>query len=184
VQVTRQQLAQLMGISAGHIMRLVGEGMPAAVAAGGGRGRPALFDAVACLGWQREQLAAHVGNGSARDEYLRTLTLRAALDVAVRRGELVSQAQVDRDAAGVAVTVRARLRGVPAAIVTQVVRDQPERRAEVQGLMLGAIDEALRELARLGHGKGSENNDTGADSPTAAGRVLRGTQSRPRRRTR
>jgi phage terminase Nu1 subunit (DNA packaging protein) len=92
IVVDRRQLADLLGVSTGHVSRLVAQGLPC-LTTGGGRGKPSRFDAVAALAWMRErQAAADAPNGdeSPRDAYLRALKERVELDIAVRRGELVS----------------------------------------------------------------------------------------------
>jgi phage terminase Nu1 subunit (DNA packaging protein) len=154
MQVTKGALAGLLGVSAGHIGRLVAMGMPGAVAAGGGRGKPALYDAAACLSWQRERQQADAiaaaGDPAARtirDEYLAALRDKVRLDVAARRGELHEHAECLRATADIAIAVRNKLRGIPAAVCEIVAAEV--RPATVHKLLLEAIDGALLELARL-----------------------------------
>jgi phage terminase Nu1 subunit (DNA packaging protein) len=181
VDVTARELSSLLGCSPRHLRRLAAAGLPGPTSNAGGRGKAALYDLGSVLAWQRTAAAvADAPASSARDRYLLALATKAELDVAVRRGELVEQAEVDRDAADVALRTRARLRAVPSAVVTQVVADAPERRAEVHGLLLRAIDEALRELAALGRSGKGINDDTRAGAQTDPGGVL--SRARPRRR--
>jgi phage terminase Nu1 subunit (DNA packaging protein) len=92
IVVDRRQLADLLGVSTGHVSRLVAQGLPC-LTTGGGRGKPSRFDAVAALAWMRERQAAADapdGDESPRDAYLRTLKERVEIDIAVKRGELIS----------------------------------------------------------------------------------------------
>ena len=94
-RVTRQQLADLIGVNPGSVTRLVARGMPCKVV-GAGRGHPSVFDLGACLAWQREQFATAPGDGAGttRDAYLKALTERVQHDLAVRSGELVPLGEV------------------------------------------------------------------------------------------
>jgi phage terminase Nu1 subunit (DNA packaging protein) len=149
LQVTRQQLADLMGVAVNSIARLAAQGMPQAVSSGGGRGRPAQFDAVACLAWQRAQLVADApGNGSARERYLAALTERVELDLRQRRGELVEMADVRQEFVGLAHTLKSQLRALPAALAPTLVGAAAHGPAAVAALLLQRIDAALRELAQ------------------------------------
>jgi phage terminase Nu1 subunit (DNA packaging protein) len=150
MQVTKVQLADLLGVNGSSLPRLVGQGMPGPTAAGGGRGKAAMFDAVRCLAWQREQWTAGPTGASARDEYLQALTEKARLDVAERQGELISADEAERQFVAVATTVKARLRALPASIAVQVVEASAGGPASVAGLLLAKIDDVLRELAAAG----------------------------------
>jgi phage terminase Nu1 subunit (DNA packaging protein) len=150
VTVNKQQLADLMGVAPGSIPRLVAQGMPPALVAGGGRGRAAQFDAVKCLAWQRQQLVADAPQSTPRDQYLQVLTDRARLELAQRQGQLVDIAIVRREWVDIATVVKTRLRAIPNAIAPGLVAAAAAGPAAVGTLLLSKIDEALRELARRG----------------------------------
>lgn len=149
--VTKTELAALLGVAVGTLPRLVTQGMPGPVASGGGRGKAARFDAVACVAWQRAELIARqTPGGTPRDEYLRALTDKARLDVSTRRGELVEIAQVEREFEDCANAVKSRMRRIPDAVADRVLTAGGA--AQVKALLLREIDDALLELSQRADG--------------------------------
>jgi len=147
MRVTKAELAELLGVVPGSLPRLVAQGMPEAVEAGGGRGKAASFDAGACMAWQRAQLMSKAASGTPRDEYLRALTEKARLDIATRKGDLVEAEVVAREFAECAANVKARLRRIPDAVADRIANVTDPQAAKA--LLLGEIDDALLELSRL-----------------------------------
>jgi phage terminase Nu1 subunit (DNA packaging protein) len=169
LEVTRQQLAALLGVAPNSIARLVQSGMPGPIEAGGGRGRPAVFDAAQCVAWQRERALAELEDTtgdpqarSIRDEYLAALRDKVQLELAARRGELVAVANVQREAATIGTTVKAKLRSIPAAVAVEACAAAAKGPAVLQAMLLARIDEALLELSRLAR------VPSGAEPPEAA----------------
>jgi len=145
--VSKSDLALLLGVSVNSIPRLTAQGMPGAVTAGGGRGKAAAFDAIACLAWQRSELMTrNTAGGTPRDEYLKALTEKARLEVATRKGELVEVAEVEREFEDCANNVKSRLRRIPDAVADRVLTAGGP--AQVKALLLAEIDDALLELSR------------------------------------
>jgi phage terminase Nu1 subunit (DNA packaging protein) len=154
VLVSRDQLARLLGVSPGHVRRLQRAGLPGPIQPGGGRGRPARYDAVAAVAWQRAQQAAAAAEQdpearTIRDQYLAALRDKVQLELRLRRGELLEADAVRQEYADLGRRVQMRIRAVPSAIIETVcgaVR-QGQPAGAVHQIMLGAIDDALRELA-------------------------------------
>lgn len=153
---TRRGLADAFGV---HMQTITGweqEGMP--VELRGTRGRPSLYSLKACLAWFVERELKARGATDLAD--LSPQQERAMLDrkrredlelrLKVRRGELVELAEAGRDLANVAMATKARLRRIPDAVADRVVGAAPRGAAFVKAIILGEIDDALRELARKG----------------------------------
>lgn len=136
MQATRQQLADLLGVTPNHITKLMEQGLPCAQV-GGGRGKPSQFDVVACLAWWRERQAATDADSgtSAREAYLQALTARVQQDIAVRAGELVSRDEVILAGQGYTKAWTAKVRALP-------------RRAVQEGVIQPKQEAALTRLCR------------------------------------
>ena len=141
--VTRRDLAELLGVRMQSVTRLTAEGMPIA-SSGGGRGRPALFDAAAALQWVREREQADVPGAaqSIRDEYLAALRDRVLQDTAARAGELVSRQVVIDTGKSYTFTWRGMLLSLPRRAVQAGVPKQYE--AELAKLVRQVLDEISR----------------------------------------
>lgn len=146
--VSRLEAARLLSVSARSVDRFVDEGMP--VARRGKAGRAAAYDVRACFAWYLErEKASLVGEDVSPQKARALLDLRRReeleLKLQVRRGELMPIAEVARDFADFAVSVKARLRRIPDAVADRVVAAEGPH--AVKALLLTEIDAALEELA-------------------------------------
>jgi phage terminase Nu1 subunit (DNA packaging protein) len=150
--VTRVRLAGVFGKEPRTIARWLEDGLP--VAQPGRPGKAALFDVGVCVQWviQRE-VAAVVGDGEGLSpQHQRALldrkrTEELELRIQVKRGALVPAEDVARDFADCATSVKARLRRVPSSVADRVVAIASQGPHAIKALLLGEIDEALRELS-------------------------------------
>lgn len=139
--VTRRDLAELLGVRAQSVTRLVAESMPVATS-GGGRGRPTMFDAASALAWVREREQANVPGAaqSIRDEYLAALRDRVRQDTAARAGELVPRDVVIETGKSYTFTWRAMLLHLPRrAVQAGVPREYEAKLAELVRQILAEI---------------------------------------------
>ena len=140
VTVIRSQAVKLLGVSDRSFSRLQAEGVIVPLAPARGR-RPATYDAVAILAAYREH---QVMEESPRDQ--RDLEQAALLRLRRKReeGELWPRADIERAGRSVLETVKARLRRIDYELVRAGVIPP-----EGQPLVRQAVDDVLRELARL-----------------------------------
>lgn len=100
--VTRQQLADLIGINADTIWRMVNEGMPFIKKGGSGRGDQSQFDAVECLTWWRDRLPGPKEKETVQLEKMRLDIQLTQMKLDEQHGRLVSVDEVIRDGQTVA----------------------------------------------------------------------------------
>ena len=167
---TRPQLATIFGKNPRTIAKWLDDGMPVAVKGRGGRA--SRYSLPQCVQWVLErELQARGDEG----EELKPQLERAKLDrkrreelelkIRVRRGELVEVDAVRAEYADLAAAVKARLRSIPDAVADQLVGQAP---AAVKVLLLGRIDDALRELARSVHVAAIPDEEDDEDVPTTS----------------
>jgi phage terminase Nu1 subunit (DNA packaging protein) len=158
--VTRQALAKIFRKNARTIARWMEAGLPVAIPGRGGR--PSRYSLPDCVQWYVEQeLRARGGETGAT---LSPSEQRALLDekrreeldlrIRMRRGELVEVDEAARDLANVASATKARMRRIPDSVAEKLVTAAKRGPAHVKALLLGEIDDALRELAA--HGEPAE----------------------------
>jgi phage terminase Nu1 subunit (DNA packaging protein) len=91
LEVSRRQLARIMGVTVNVITKYVERGMPVAKV-GGGRGHESAFNLERVFAWWRDELSV-AGKSTARDAYYAEITEKARLENALRRGEVHSIAE-------------------------------------------------------------------------------------------
>lgn len=157
---TRRGLAEAFEV---HMQTVTGweqEGMP--VELRGTRGRPSMYRLKDVIAWRIDrELRAR---GAAEGSKLSPQEQRALLDekrreeldlrIRLRRGELVEADEAARDLANVASATKARLRRIPDAAAERLVSAAAAGPSRVRALLLGEIDDALRELAAHGEPDG------------------------------
>lgn len=141
-------IAERLKLTPRRIQQLAGEGLPRVT-----RGK---YDVDQVLDWYiaklERQLAGETDeNGAAAKKYneeLRLLSARAdqqELDLAARRGELVSIADAEKEMTDLVATTKARILTVPARVAPDLLGEQS--RVMVQAKIEKAIKEALAHLA-------------------------------------
>lgn len=106
--VTRQQLAELMGVHPDTITDYARADMP--VITRGGRGKESEYDAVACLAWQRRQ----IGKSAKEDAQTRAYNAQAAINelkLAQQRGDLLAREIVTQEGQHYTKAWSAKVRG-------------------------------------------------------------------------
>jgi phage terminase Nu1 subunit (DNA packaging protein) len=151
-RVGRAELAAMLGVSADHITRLIGDGLPCAVT-GNGRGHKSEFDVVACVRWWRERLEADAAERvaqitaspdleKARARKMKAEARIAELNAAEREGELVAVADVESSWSRRVFACRERLLVLPGvARQLAIVNDDGEEALD------RLVREALNQLA-------------------------------------
>lgn len=152
---TRLQLGKIFGKNPRTIAKWLEEGLPVAVRGRGGKS--SLYPIPQCVQWVFKRELAALGGDKPGGE-LQPLQERARLDrvrreelelkMEVRRGELMPCDQVAMEFADIANAVKARMRRIPDSIADRLIAVASRGPAPVKGLLLGEIDDALRELAR------------------------------------
>jgi len=160
LEVSRLQLAALLGVHEDTVSKFSAKGMP--VFRAGGNGESSVYDAVACLAWWREQQNVTTGGGAnlagARARLSTIQSERAELELRRRRGDLVEAADVQREWLGIVTATRERFRALPSAVADRLVTAAASGgTAGVQRELATEIDTVLTELSR-----------TGADAPAEA----------------
>lgn len=146
MRVNQQQLAEIFGKSPVTINNWQNAGMP--VAKQGARGSSNEYDTAAVYEWLEKRNKATPKTKDLETERTRKVKIEASLaslDLAVRQGELISVADVEKEWVGQVMRMKARLRGIPARTATQLV--MMGETAEVEALLSRVIDESLDELA-------------------------------------
>jgi phage terminase Nu1 subunit (DNA packaging protein) len=148
--VDRRRLAALLGVVPLRITKWQADGLP--VARRGARGKASLYHVGAVVRWYVSRNArddAPLSLGAERARLARAQALKVERENRRRAGELVEACDVQHEYADIAIAVKSRLRGIPSTLAPQIAAEtQP---AACQSLMLAAIDDALRELARGVH---------------------------------
>jgi phage terminase Nu1 subunit (DNA packaging protein) len=154
---TRIQLATILEVNVRTIDKFVDDGMP--VLKRGSGGRPSIYGVQPCVQWFVDrQRAALTGEGLSpqQERALLDRVRREELELRlkVKRGELVAIAEVAQDFSECAAAVKARIRRIPDAMAERLAAAGTP--AAIKGLLLTAIDEALRELTDRGGQLGVE----------------------------
>lgn len=150
MQVNRNELAGLLGVSLNTITAWIREGLP--VKTKGRRGVPWEFDLADCIEWVRDRdIAKATGDteGSTLAEAeLRETRAKAALreiELAEKRGQVVPVEDSIRVVADIAATVRQRLRGIGARLGPMVAGE--ENPLTIQQQVEAEVDDALAVLS-------------------------------------
>lgn len=149
--VTRQELAQLLGVNPRTVAKLLEEGMP--VARRGRGGRPSLYDPAKCLEWKdaRDQVAGLTPANLVAQERARRERAQAMLAeqmLAMRAGKLVDIDEVTRRwAAEIAGARAVILQSYTVAADRVFAAAQQDGLAGVERELKALAHEVLRELA-------------------------------------
>ena len=141
-------IAERLRLTPRRIQQLVGEGLPRVT-----RGK---YDVDEVLDWYIARLEKQLARGTDEEaeaakkwnEELRILSSRAdlqELDLAARRRELVSIADVEKQMTDLVITTKARILTVPARVAPELLGEQS--RVMVQAKIEKSLKEALSHLA-------------------------------------
>ncbi len=148
--VTRDELAQAMGVNAYTITKWQLDGLP--IVSRGRAGVPSRYDQAACLAWKaaRDVSAATAGGLSVATENAklkRAQTEGQELRNRRLRGELLEAGDVERTWAGFVAAARAKLLALPHALAERACQEAAQGRAAVEALLREDMHAVLRELA-------------------------------------
>lgn len=157
--LTRAELGQAFGVGVTRITRWTGEGMP--VYDKGGSGRQSRYDLAAVIDWQvdrRVRQARESGSGAGgggpvdlaleRAKLTRAMTVRALLEVGLKRRELLPASEVRQVFGACVHAVRAGLLAMPQAIAEQCTVAAVDGPAAVEGIIKRQVYDVLRGLAQ------------------------------------
>jgi phage terminase Nu1 subunit (DNA packaging protein) len=137
-RVSRPQLAELLGKHVDTVSDFASQGMP--VLAAGGHGRPAIYDAVACLRWARERLITVSPTDAARARRETAQAIESEQRAAIRSGQYIHVDDVERVWAFEIAAVRT---AILATYLTE--SDRLHRVAITEGV--GGVEAELKALA-------------------------------------
>jgi phage terminase Nu1 subunit (DNA packaging protein) len=141
VQVSRRQLAGILGVTPNAVTKYVERGMPVAHV-GGGRGHESAFDLAAVFAWWREE--SNATKSSARDVYYGEMTEKTRLENAERRGELHSIEVCTAESAQVITAAKERFLGLSGRCRQVGILTTPDQEDQLDAI----VREVLTELAQ------------------------------------
>lgn len=164
VKLNRSDLAAHLGKSLPTIDRWIKDGMP--VVRRGGRGVEWEFDLADVISWQIDVARAAAGGDATDLAEIEKRTaaakmLKAELELAKARGEVAPLAQIERNLAKVFAEVRANMRNIPSAVVSDIIGETDERR--LKSVLLEEIDKALEALATADLTAEDDDDDSGEE---------------------
>lgn len=175
-QVTRKELAELVGVHERTLYKYEGEGMPVALKQG--PGKPTLYDPVAVKAWlvsrEHESQGGTVDLARERARKERALAQLAEQKLAVQAGELVRADEVEAAWSGHVAAIRTKILNVPAIYAARVHRATASSVGAVEAVLSEAMRDVLHELA------GDES--TAEADPSAAKSKRRATRQKKGRR--
>jgi len=149
--VTRQEIADLFGVSHTTVDTWIRRGMPVVVK--GSKGKAWQINTASVSAWLEQRAQERVSGGDETDERelkRRKLAAEAAkieLELARSRGELVPLKQLERALANTFAEVKTNMRAVPSRVATALIGEDSETR--IKQVILTEIDQALEALSDL-----------------------------------
>lgn len=137
--VSRQQLAELIGVHPDTVTDYARAGMP--VITRGGRGKESAYDAVVCLGWWRENNGQNAKEAAQTRQYEALAELNE-LKLSIQRDELVPMTQVVLEGRSYTEAWKAKVR----AMSRRLIRSGAIR-AEQEPAVTAYCDDLLRDIA-------------------------------------
>jgi len=141
LQVSRRQLARILGVTPNVITKYVERGMPVAQS-GGGRGHESTFHLEAVFAWWREEINA--AKSSARDAYYVEMTEKTRLENAVRRGELHSIEDCTAETAQLITTAKEAFLGLGRRCLQVGIVSTPDQEDQLDGLVREVLDDLAK----------------------------------------
>ena len=142
--VGRAGAAAALGVAPGRVSKWVADGAP--VARRGARGQASLYDVAALKRWRdhrTEETEAGLSLEEERAKLARVQRLKAEMEIAKRRGELLERAAVVAEGQTALSALKAALLRLPRELVMRGLIPR-----ETEPAVRDLITEALRELAR------------------------------------
>ena len=149
--VTRQEIADVFGVSHTTVDSWIKRGMP--VKQRGSRGKPWVINTAEVSEWiKQREIDKLSGEGNSNADELRRRKLAAEtakveLELARLKAEIVPLAQLERALANVFAEMKTRMRAVPSRIATSLIGEDNETR--IKAVILAEIDQALEALGEF-----------------------------------
>lgn len=145
--VTRQEIADLFGVSHTTVDAWMKRGMP--VKQRGSRGKSWQINTAEVSAWLEQRAAERVGGDVSDETELKRRKLAAEaqkleLELARAKGELVPLDQLERALSNTFAEIKTNLRSVPSRVATALIGEDSETR--IKQIVLAEIDQALEEL--------------------------------------
>jgi terminase small subunit / prophage DNA-packing protein len=148
-EVSRNQLAEAMGVALPTVDHWVRAGCP--FVERGGPGKQWRFNTADVIAWRIEKIrdeatgADVAGEAELRRRKLAAQTAQAELDLAKAKGEVAPMDQIERAVGRAFAEVKASLRNVPSRVSRLLIGETDE--ARFKRVLLAEIDQALEALA-------------------------------------
>ena len=148
--VTRQEVADLFGVSHTTVDAWIKRGMP--IVTKGSKGKAWVINTASVSAWLEQRAKESSGNDNADERELKRRKLAAEtakveLELARVRGEVVPLKQLERALANTFAEVKTNLRSVPSRVATAIIGEESETR--IKAVILKEIDQALETLGDL-----------------------------------
>jgi phage terminase Nu1 subunit (DNA packaging protein) len=143
LQVTRSELARLIGCTPDRVTKYAAEGLPVAKI-GGGRGRQTTFDLTKALPWLFNRRGSELEEQ--RTRYFSLQANRIHQDIRKRAGELVDVVDVERRWAAMVAATRERLLSLPSVALQRGLIASP-----AEDELIALVADALTDLSRRGN---------------------------------
>jgi len=146
--VTRQEVADLFGVSHTTVDAWIKRGMP--VSERGSRGKPWRINTAEVSAWLEQRAKESAAGGDQADERelkrrkLAAETAKVELELAKVRGEVVPLAQLERALANTFAEIKTNIRSVPSRVATAIIGESNETR--IKAVILKELDQALEAL--------------------------------------
>lgn len=146
--VTRQEIADLFGVSHTTVDAWIKRGMP--VSERGSRGKAWRINTAEVSAWLEQRAKESAGGSDQADERelkrrkLAAETAKVELELAKVRGEVVPLAQLERALANTFAEIKTNIRSVPSRVATAIIGESNETR--IKAVILKELDQALEVL--------------------------------------
>lgn len=146
--VTRQEVADLFGVSHTTVDAWIKRGLP--VSERGSRGKAWQINTAEVSAWLERRAKESVSGDDQADERelkrrkLAAETAKVELELARVRGEVVPLAQLERALANTFAEVKTNIRSVPSRVATAIIGEESETR--IKAVILKELDQALETL--------------------------------------
>ena len=146
--VTRQEIADLFGVSHTTVDAWIKRGMP--VSQRGSRGKAWQINTAEVSAWLEQRAKESAAGGDQADERelkrrkLAAETAKVELELSRAQGEVVPLAQLERALSNTFAEVKTNIRSVPSRVATAILGEESETR--IKAVILKEIDQALESL--------------------------------------
>jgi len=159
--VTRQEVADLFGVSHTTVDAWLKRGLP--VVQRGSKGKRWVINTAEVSAWLEQRAKESSSGGDNSDERelkrrkLAAETAKVELELANVRGEVVPLRQLERALSNTFAEVKTNLRSVPSRVATAIIGEESETR--IKAVILKEIDQALEAMGDMDLEEPDESDD-------------------------